>query len=425
MELGVVLELVGEIHQVRVCPTAGREDLTASATSVARVRAWLDGCDADVAARLAACSSFPQADLAAAARTSVRDADRVLERAGVLEQAPVFGNALNDAKVTAGHVDALGRTLRSLEPAQRDGLLALAGELAEVAEQATVEEFGRRLRAEARRLQADDGLSRFERQRRDTRLRTWVDQTTGMWRLAGRFDPKTGVDLSARLEATIDALFVGATPGTCPSDPLEKQDHLRALALAALLNGKAAGGGRVEIIAVVDATDTDPATGGPVIDWGLPVEIPMRVLRDLWGIAHVRTVVVRNGIVLHAPGVLNAGRTIRVANRAQRRALRALYRTCAIPGCQVRYHHCKLHHIIWWEHDGLTDLDNLLPVCEQHHHAIHDLGWRVALGPNRELTVDLPDGTRYTTGPPQRGREHVIKTTTPRSDPNRPRGPTP
>lgn len=82
MELGAVLELVGEIHQVRVCPTAGREDLTASATSVARVRAWLDGCDADVAARLAACSSFPQADLAAAARTSVRDADRVLERAG-------------------------------------------------------------------------------------------------------------------------------------------------------------------------------------------------------------------------------------------------------------------------------------------------------------------------------------------------------
>jgi hypothetical protein len=114
----------------------------------------------------------------------------------------------------------------------------------------------------------------------------------------------------------------------------------------------------------------------------------------------VHTVVVRNGVVLHAPGNLNLGRSTRLANRAQRRALRGLYATCAIPGCTTHYDRCKLHHVIWWRHGGRTDLDNLLPVCSRHHHKIHDSGWVVELGPNRQLTIRYPDGTVQSTGPP-------------------------
>jgi len=113
-------------------------------------------------------------------------------------------------------------------------------------------------------------------------------------------------------------------------------------------------------------------------------------------------VVVRNGVVLHAPGELNLGRTTRLANRAQRRALRALYSCCAIPGCTVAYDRCKLHHIIWWTNDGPTDLDNLLPVCSVHHSNIHHDDWTIELGPNRQLTLTLPDGSILTTGPPHR-----------------------
>jgi hypothetical protein len=64
--------------------------------------------------------------------------------------------------------------------------------------------------------------------------------------------------------------------------------------------------------------------------------------------ADIHAVIVRNGIVLYAPGELNLGRNTRLANRAQRRALRGLYKCCAIPGCTVAYDRCKLHHIIWW-----------------------------------------------------------------------------
>ena len=120
------------------------------------------------------------------------------------------------------------------------------------------------------------------------------------------------------------------------------------------------------------------------------------------GATDVHAVIVRNGVILHAAGELDLGRSTRLASAAQRRALRALYTTCAIPGCDVRYSRCKLHHIIWWRHGGRTDLANLLPVCSHHHTKVHDAGWNLQSGPNRELTIRFPDGTIHNTGPPNR-----------------------
>jgi predicted restriction endonuclease len=68
----------------------------------------------------------------------------------------------------------------------------------------------------------------------------------------------------------------------------------------------------------------------------------------------------------------------------------------------VRFDHCKIHHIRWWRNGGRTDLDNLLPVCFRHHDAIHHQGWVVELGPDRVLTLTLPNGEVMTTGPPTR-----------------------
>lgn len=143
-----------------------------------------------------------------------------------------------------------------------------------------------------------------------------------------------------------------------------------------------------------------PEQCGPVAEFAIPVEIPARVLADLAGEADVHAVVVRNGVVLHAPGDTDLGRTTRLANRAQRRALRGLYKGCGIPGCTVGFDRCKLHHIIWWSKGGRTDLANLIPVCSVHHAKIHHDGWVIELGPNRELTLRLPDGSIRTTGPP-------------------------
>jgi hypothetical protein len=72
-------------------------------------------------------------------------------------------------------------------------------------------------------------------------------------------------------------------------------------------------------------------------------------------------------ITLNSAGeVLDCGRDVRVANRAQRRALRAMYRTCGYPGCEVSFERCDIHHVIAWLQHGSTDLDNLLPLRLSH-----------------------------------------------------------
>ena len=98
-----------------------------------------------------------------------------------------------------------------------------------------------------------------------------------MWCLSGRFQPLTGATLSGALDGALARRFAEAVPDTCPTDPIEKQDHLRALELVTLVVGQGGGMGPPKAIIVVDTREPDPATGGPTIDWGLPVEIPDRV----------------------------------------------------------------------------------------------------------------------------------------------------
>ena len=385
-----------------------KSDLEAGLVAAREIDAWVEARRAAIVSQLAAVDSFPEATIARAAKTSVGKASRSTERADTLAKSPGLAEALGDGAVTPGHVDVLTRASKQLDAGQRTALFDRVQSLVDVAAAATVEEFDRRVRLEADRVRSSDGMERLERQRRDTRLRSWVG-ADGMWNLNGRFDPVTGVRLAARLDQTVETLFGESTPQDAPDDPIEKQRFLAAHALARLVDGAAAGGraGRTEVLAVIDAGAPSSAQApagewvSPV-SWRIPVEIPARVLADLVGAgdADVVGVVVCNGVVLHAPGELDQGRSTRLANRAQRRALRAMYATCGIPGCSVGFDRCDVHHVIWWRHGGRTDLANLLPVCTRHHAKIHHDGWTITLGANRELTLALPDGTRMTTGPP-------------------------
>lgn len=104
-------------------------------------------------------------------------------------------------------------------------------------------------------------------------------------------------------------------------------------------------------------------------------------------------------VVLGGEGELvDSGRRERTVNRAQRRALRAMHRTCAHPGCAVGFDSCRIHHVRWWTRDrGPTDIDNLLPLCESHHHVVHEGGWSLTMTPDRVATWIRPDGTVWIT----------------------------
>ena len=380
-----VAERAGRIVAVRDDASASDDLIESGLVAVREIQSWAEAQHAALVAKLSP-DGFAEARVANAAKTSIGAAAKSTQRATTLTSTPRLAESLGDGQTTAGHVDAVTRAAAQLPVAQRGELFERVDALADVASASTVEQFARRVALEAKRIQADDGLDRLARQRSNVRASSWVD-VDGMWNLRGRFDPVTGVRLASKLAATIEALFAEKVPEGCPEDPIDKQKFLTGHALIALIDGTAgvARAGRSEYVVVVDA-DADPTVDGPgpIAEWPIPVEIPTRILAELAQDADVHAVVVvRNGVILHAPGELNLGRTTRLANRAQRRALRGLYRGCAIPGCSVGYDRCNLHHITWWRNGGNTDLDNLIPLCTKHHARIHNDGWVIELGPIR------------------------------------------
>lgn len=407
MRSEAVIEQVREVVAACGSPDVGRAEITAAMRSITQVESFLASKRSELVHMLNRIpGSFPEADIADTTGCSLGQATRHTDRANTLDTADAFADALDSGAITAGHVDALTRGSRQLDDDQRQGLFDQQNELADRAAGMTISEFDQHIRRTIKSLQTEhDAADRLERQRRAVRVRSWVDDD-GMWNLKGRFDPVTGKDLARRLDAATDAMFAEQTPDTTPADPIERQQHLRGLALAGIISGDAAptrrGGDPIVVVDATQSLTTSDGATGPALDWGIPVEVPTEVLLDVLGSTSPDVVVVANGVVLHAPGRLDLGRTTRLANRAQRRALRGLYSNCAVPGCGVHYDRCKLHHIEWWRHGGATDLNNLLPVCAHHHNLIHNDGWTIALGPNRQLTIGLRDGQLLRTGPPKR-----------------------
>ena len=400
MRVDEVVRLVRSVASVDA--SGDRGAVVQAIADLAAVRRWCDGREVALAGFMAKHTPIPEKPMAKAARSSQRAAKKALQRNETVAETPALGKALAAGQVSGEHVDAAGAVLRNTDGSKRGELAKRIDALVDVATKTSAEEFGRRVREEQRKLDEDGGDERLARQQRAIRFNHRVDAASGMIEFWGKLDPLRGMRLLNRLKAQMGELFADKRPDGCPSDSLEKNRYLQALALLDLCEGRGSPlGGRPEVIVVVD---TRGEGEGPTVDWGIPVELPVSVLTEMVAGADVRTVVVRNGAIVHAPGRLDLGRATRLASAAQRRALRAIYPTCAIPDCPVSFDHCKVHHVRWWRHGGRTDLDNLLPVCVRHHTAIHDEGWVAELASDRTLVVTLPDGEVMTTGPPRRSR---------------------
>ena len=157
---------------------------------------------------------------------------------------------------------------------------------------------------------------------------------------------------------------------------------------------------RCEMIIVIDLeTITNGLHHHSIINNGHNIDLPIETYRRMACTANIIPVVLdSNGVTI------DLGRTVRLATTHQRRALLAMYDTCAIPGCTISSRHCQPHHIHWWTNLGPTNLGNLIPICSKHHHNVHEDGWHLHLAPNRALTITYPNGTTQTTGPPHTQR---------------------
>jgi hypothetical protein len=77
---------------------------------------------------------------------------------------------------------------------------------------------------------------------------------------------------------------------------------------------------------------------------------------------------------------LHLGRTARLFNRAQRRALARRDLGCAFPGCDRPPGWCEAHHAGQpWCTTGKTNLDEGVLLCAFHHRLIHNSEWEVRI----------------------------------------------
>jgi Domain of unknown function (DUF222)/HNH endonuclease len=88
---------------------------------------------------------------------------------------------------------------------------------------------------------------------------------------------------------------------------------------------------------------------------------------------------------------LNLGRTRRDPTDAQRIEIRRRDKGCRFPGC-THTEFTDVHHVLHWVDGGRTDLDNLTELCDQHHRAVHEMGWKMSGDANMELTFRSPTG---------------------------------
>ncbi|MEI7546950.1 MAG: HNH endonuclease [Actinomycetota bacterium] len=339
MDVGSIRSLVSR------SPLADVAACRAELAAVRSVRGLLGAREVAVTRRLDELAAadpnvFPEHEVAAAAKaSSLTKGTNAKERSKTCDDVPQLGDALAAGETTGDRVDAVSRALNGLPESARRRLARWGAELARAAAEQTDREF----------------------------------------------------------RSTVERLFHRQQPDGCPADPLERQHFLQAHALLALSEGTA-GSGAPDVTVLIDArtlidghwhegTVLDTGTGiGP---FGIPVETVRR-----WASCGTVT-----PVVVGLDGVrLLLGRETRLANRAQRRALRALYRTCAL--CDTPFEFTEAHHVHWSTHGGMTDIDNLLPLCRRHHTLAHEGGWTLRLAPDRTLEVRTQGGMVTIHGPP-------------------------
>ena len=389
-----------------------RVELGGHVEDLARVRAWLDAAEVRAARRSRELADQGRSEpaeglLGRAGRQSGKDARAAADRERVCDQMPGFEMALDNGTISAGHVDAVANATRNLDDAVRSDFAGHVDELVDQASRVGVDAFGRACREMARSLaarhRADADVAELEQQRAMSTVRRWVDKSTGMHHTRIELDPVRSSRLWSAVDRELRRLRRRDDTGGLPFDQLQVD------ALVAAFGGKG-----------VDEVDDAPgAPAGRVVDRVPEITVLVHWERLVDDASTVGICETEDGVPLPAatvrrlccdaevlPAVLDGegrvvdhGRSRRTVNREQRRRLRAMHRTCVHPDCQVGFSHCRIHHVVWWRNCGRTDIDNLVPLCDRHHHLVHEGGWHLTMSADRVATWARPDGVLHHRGP--------------------------
>jgi 5-methylcytosine-specific restriction endonuclease McrA len=95
---------------------------------------------------------------------------------------------------------------------------------------------------------------------------------------------------------------------------------------------------------------------------------------------------------------IQQGGVSRNPSPAQRIEIRRRDKGCRWPGCTYT-EFTDVHHVVHWLNGGPTSIPNLVTLCDQHHRAVHEMGWKMSGDANDLLTFRSPTG-RVTTSMP-------------------------
>ncbi|MYG54728.1 MAG: DUF222 domain-containing protein [Acidimicrobiaceae bacterium] len=303
-------------------------------------------------------------------RSSSREAKRDVESAARLAELPATAEALESGGIPVGHARLIARV--SGESNIDETLLVNA------ANEQQFDDFVRTVKRHQQDVADDDGKSLLDRQRKNRKARFFESAETGMFVLSGEFDQITGARIATALTAKERQIWHNEDSKARPTPAQRMADALAELILQPSGDGRSSG---TDLLVIADYDTVQQQLNNPRLADGSA--IPINELRRLALKANI------------LPSIFDTkaqemwlGRRLRTASEAQRIALIARDQRCI--GCSANPLWCRAHHIIWWSHNGPTDLDNLVLVCDDCHHKIHDHQWQVHRNPRTHKSSRKP-----------------------------------
>ena len=297
-------------------------------------------------------------------------AKREVQFAGRLADLPGTAEALADGAITPQHARAIADA-SAHTPVDEAVLLAAAAKQ-------PVDVFGHTVRGHVNERSAGEDLEERRRRQCAQREANIKQESDGMYKLFGKFDPVAGARIEIALAAMANKVWHAedarnrATPAQRYADALE-----------ALITRQ--GTGKPQRATLVIVADYDLVArqlrDARLID-GTPLA-PSELLRLALDADILPALFDTKGQPLWL------GHKYRHATTAQRIALAVRDKGCAVCGASNSF--CQAHHVIWWENGGPTDIDNLCLLCgDCHHKQIHELGAQLTRGPDGKFSLEPP-----------------------------------
>ncbi len=252
-------------------------------------------------------------------------------------------------------------------------------ELLDAAQSKPADTFARTVRDHVNERTGQLDLEERRRRQRSQREAKIKQESDGMYKLFGTFDPLAG----ARIETALAAMAKQRWQAEDPKNRATTAQRY-ADALEALITQQASGTGvpkaqRTNLLVIADYDLLAGQLANPRQVDGTPLA-PSELLQLALEANILPAVFGTKGQPLWL------GHKCRHASTAQRIALAARDRGCAV--CGASHSYCQPHHIVHWENGGPTDIDNLCLLCgDCHHKQIHELGAKLVRSPDGTFTL--------------------------------------